>query len=362
MPKKSTTVTTVTDDAIKDNIDLDQPLVDDFSDLFEQDEGVPFRVELVRLEPEIWENVHLRGFLCELEPGTTYSQVKEKYGGGRYRADKRDATTGRYIRRRQFEISPWIPKIDTPDGDQPTGALSLAEQPKLDVAGVGVPISQVEHIKELVLWTRAIKVLLPDPPDSNSQLLTTLIELVKEKSAPSADPLELLTKLRAAVPEIFERSTTEGSNLYSLLQEAIRQTGSVLAGGKYRPLRIAKPLKDKPQPTGGAESGAPVTYQEGDEPMMTPESGLMLMLGELIKAFRLVPPKEPKRVVTMLDHLFALTKEQRAEMTAMREVGLDIAENQLIEDFVEDASLREKFAAYYTEVFDLYTNPEREAV
>lgn len=96
--------------------------------------------------------------------------------------------------------------------------------------------------------------------------------------------------------------------------------------------------------------------------MMTPESGLMLMLGELIKAFRLVPPKEPKRVVTMLDHLFALTKEQRAEMTAMREVGLDIAENQLIEDFVEDASLREKFAAYYTEVFDLYTNPEREAV
>lgn len=96
--------------------------------------------------------------------------------------------------------------------------------------------------------------------------------------------------------------------------------------------------------------------------MLTPENGLMMMLSELIKAFRLVPSKEPKRVVTMLDHLFALTKEQRAEMTATREVGFDIAENQLIEDFAEDASLREKFAAYYNEVFDLYTDPERETV
>lgn len=360
MTKKSTTVTTETDEAVHDNVDHDQAQVDDFSDLFEQDEGVPFRVELVRLEPETWENVHMRGFLCELEPGTTYSHIKQKYGGGRFRADKRNAVTGQYITRRQFEISPWIPLIDRPDGDQPAGALSLADQPKLDVGGVSVPISQVEHIKELVLWTRAIKVLLPDPPDANSQLLTTMIELVREKSAPSADPLELLTKLRAAVPEIFERST-EGNNLYSLLQEAIRQTGSVLAGGKYRLPGKAKLLKEKsPQPTGGTESGAPEIDQEGDEPMMTAEGGLMMMLNELIKAFRLVPTKEPKRVVTMLDHLFALTKEQRADMKGMREVGLDISENQLSEDFVEDASLREKFTTYYNEVFDLYTDPERE--
>lgn len=89
------------------------------------------------------------------------------------------------------------------------------------------------------------------------------------------------------------------------------------------------------------------------------ESPLMVLLGELIKAFRLDPPKEPKRVVAMLDHLCNPTKDERVHMKALREVGLDIAENQLAEDFAEDASLREKFAAYYLSVFDLYTDLER---
>lgn len=94
--------------------------------------------------------------------------------------------------------------------------------------------------------------------------------------------------------------------------------------------------------------------------MAQPEFGLMAMLAEVINAFRLDPPKEPKRVVAMFDHVFGLSKDKRAEMNALREVGLDIAENQLTEDFAEDASLREKFTAYYTEIFDLYTDPERE--
>lgn len=350
----------VVDESLDQNIDAEQPLVNDFSDLFQPEEGVPFRVELVRIEPETWEDVRMRGYLCDLEPGTTYSDIKKRYGGGRFRADKRNKETGLYITRRHFEISPWIPKIEKEDGTKGTSALSLVDQPKLDVAGVSVPISQVEHIKELVLWMRAVRTLLPEPPDFNTNLLATLVDLVKEKSAPSADPLELLTKLRAAVPEIFDRNV-EGGNLYTLLQEAIRQTGSVLTGGNYQLPRRVKLLKDKrPLPTGKADSGAP-ELQEGDDTMTT-ESGLMMMLGELIKAFRLNPPKEPKRVVAMFDHVFGLTKDERAKMKALCEVGLDIAENQLAEDFAEDASLREKFAAYYIEIFNLYTNPERETV
>lgn len=356
MPKKTDT----TDEAAPEFVEIDHTQVDDFSDLFEPDEGVPFRVELVRIDPETWQNIRIRGYLCDLEPGTTYSDVKKKYGGGRFRADKRNASTGRYMAVRKFDISPWIPKIEKEDGQGAAGALSVIDQPRLDVGGVSVPINEVDKIKDLVLWMRAVRTLLPEPADANTQLLGTLVDLVKEKSAPPSDPLELLTKLRGAVPEIFDRSV-EGSNLYSLLQEAIRQTGSVLAGGMYRQRRTTKMLKDKrPQPTGGAESGAPETHQEGDEPMATPEIGLMAMLAEVINAFRLDPPKEPKRVVAMFDHVFALSKEKRVEMNALREVGLDIAENQLTEDFAEDASLREKFTTYYTEIFDLYTDPERE--
>lgn len=345
-------------DTVDDLIELDHTQVDDFSDLFEADEGVLFRVELVRIEPETWQNVRIRGYLCDLDPGTTYSDIKKKYGGGRFRADKRNSSTGRYIAVRKFDISPWIPKMDKNHDESADGALAVIDQPKIDVAGVGVPIGQVDKIKELVLWTRAIKVLLPDPPDANSQLLGTLIELVREKSTPATDPLELLTKLRGAVPEIFERSP-DGANLYSLLQEAIRQTGSVLAGG-YRLPGKAQVLRDKPQPTGKAGSGAPEITQTGDEPMPTTDSDLMIMLGELIKSFRLDPPKDAKRVVTMFDHVFALTKEQRAQMAGLRDIGLDIAENQLAEVFAEDASQRDKFVLYYAEVFDLYTNPERE--
>lgn len=355
MPKKTDT----TDSAGPELVEIDHTQVDDFSDLFEPDEGVPFRVELVRIEPETWQNVRIRGYLCDLEPGTTYSDVKKKYGGGRFRADKRNAGSGRYMAVRKFDISPWIPKIEKEDGQEATGTLSVIDQPRLDVGGVSVPINEVQKIKELVLWMRAVRTLLPEPPDFNTNLLGTFVELIKEKSAPASDPLELLTKLRGAVPEIFDRSV-DGSNLYTLLQEAIRQTGSILAGGYSRQRRTTKLLKDKPQPTGGIDSGAPKTNQEGDEPMAQPELGLMAMLAEVINAFRLDPPKEPKRVVAMFDHVFAQNKEKRAEMNTLREVGLDIAENQLTEDFAEDASLREKFTIYYTEIFDLYTDPERE--
>lgn len=361
MPRKSGQADqkgSAVNDEVDDLIELDHTQVDDFSDLFEPDEGVPFRVELVRIEPETWQNIRIRGYLCDLDPGTTYSDIKKQYGGGRFRADKRNSSTGRYIAVRKFDISPWIPKMDKSNDKGADGALTVVDQPKLDVGGVGVPISQVEHIKELVLWTRAIKVLLPDPPDANSQLLTTLIELVREKSTPASDPLELLSKLRGAIPEMFDRSV-DGSNLYSLLQEAIRQAGPILAGG-YRVPGKAKLLKDKPQPTGGIGSGTPETTQEAEEPMPTTDSDLMIMLGELIKSFRLDPPKDPKRVVVMFDHLFALTKEQRAQMAALRDIGLDIAENQLGEVFAEDASQRDKFSLYYAEIFDLYTDPERE--
>lgn len=363
MAKKTTEAESVS--TVHDTIDDGNTVIDDFSDLFEADGDVPFRVELVRLEPEEWEGIRLRGFICELEPGTTYSSIKRKYGGGRYRVDKRNAETGRYLTRRQLEICPWIPKIDDPNVTEPKTALSLADQPKLDVAGVSVPIGQVEHIKELVLWMRAIRTLLPEPPDANTQLLGTLVELVKEKSAPASDPLELLTKLRGAVPEIFERSSSDGTNLYTLLQEAIRQTGSILAGG-YRLQRTAKLLKGKPQPAGRIDSGKPEKEMEEDVSMPTQptntEDALMMMLGELIKAFRLDPPKESKRVVAMFDRMFRLSKDERAEVKEMREVGLDVAENQLADDFLEDASLREKFNAYYTEFFDLYTDPERDAL
>lgn len=348
------------DETVHAAIDVDEMQTDDFSDLFLADGGIPFRVELIRMEPESWQGVRIRGYLGDIDPGTTYGDIKKKHGGGRYCAQKRDANTGRYVAARKFDISPWIPIIDKLDDNHSPGDLSLVDQPKLDVAGVQVPISQVDHIKDLVLWMRAVRTLLPEPPDANTQLLGTLVELVKEKSAPASDPLELLTKLRGAVPEIFEKSV-EGSNLYTLLQEAIRQAGPILAGG-YRLPRKAKLLKDKPQPTGGIGSGAPEENREGDEPMESSDSALMMMLGEMIKAFRLDPPKDPMRVVAMFDHVFSLTKEQRAQMKEMREVGLDVAENQLVEDFIEDATIREKFSTYYNAVFDLYTDPEREAV
>jgi hypothetical protein len=330
--------------------------VDEFADLFDSTDGVPFVVRLFREEPEVWQGVTIKGYICELEPGTTLEAIKKRYGGGRYKVDKRNAL-GRIIVRRSFDVSPFVPKMENDDGKRSTAVIPLAEQPMIDVQGVKIPVGQTEAIQQLVLWTKAVNVMFPQTLDPNSQLLATLIDIVREKSAPPGDPLDLLAKLRMAVPEIFERPS-DGSSLYSVLQEAIRQAGSVLTGARVLPGKV-KLLQGTPSRVGKADPVSSEPTPNNEEPMA--DNTLMLMLGEVIKAFRLDPPKEPPRVVAMLDLLFPMKREDRVNIKQVRERAFDIAENQLSEDFAENPELREQFRQYYDQVFDTFVDPERVA-
>lgn len=352
MPKKTNAeeAGTVVDVALPES----KNSIDEFADLFESTDGIPFVVRLFRKEPEVWQGITIKGYLCELEPGTTLDAIKKRYGGGCYNVDKRDLR-GHFIARHSFEISPFIPKVEDDNGRRSTAVIPLSEQPMIDVQGVKIPVGQTEAIQQLVLWTKAVNVMFPQTLDPNSQLLATLIDIVREKSAPPGDPLDLLAKLRMAVPEIFERPS-DGSSLYSVLQEAIRQAGSVLTGARVLPGK-AKLLQGTPSRVGKADPVSSELTPNNEEPMA--DNTLMLMLGEVIKAFRLDTPKEPHRVVAMLDLLFPMKKEDRVKIKQVRETAFDIAENQLVEDFAENPELREQFQQYYDQVFDSFVDPER---
>lgn len=78
----------------------------------------------------------------------------------------------------------------------------------------------------------------------------------------------------------------------------------------------------------------------------------MAMLTELVKAYRLDPPKPADRVVAMLKMSFPLTVDQRKKIVEWRQAAFDWCENQLADVFEESDSARVDFEPWFNSVFD----------
>jgi hypothetical protein len=326
----------------------------EFGDLFETEGDQAVIVDLVRIFPKVYQGVETEGHLCTLDPGTTLSDIKKRFGGGTYLIKARDALTRKFITIRKVKIAPAIPKLTDDDIPKDGSGAKPTSVPSVTIEGVQIPLDQTEYIQKLVLWMRAVNTMFPNPQDA---LIATLLEAVKEKNAPTPDALEYLGKMRMALPELFERSS-DGANLYTLLQETVKQAGLVL--GNYRPpmQRSTLLLGKRADEPSVSDSGPSENTTQGDASMQSKQSPLMVILSEIVKAFRLMPPKEPARVANMLHKLFPLTPSDRLQVGEMRQVGFDIAENELVDDFEQDPEMRKKFTSYYNEVVDLYLKTE----
>lgn len=339
----------------------------DFTDFFDTElDGESEYVDVIRIKPELYKGEPATGYCGRLEPGDRYFELKNKFGGGQYRLNVRDRSTGRLVTSGRVTVAgaPILPSdIASAASVRPAvPGANLGSVVDVDIRGTKIPFQLqgpgLEGIKELMLYMRAVDVMFPPRPDISETILAAALGNRRQD-----DPLELLGKLRAAVPEIFESKGGDGgdagaggSNLYDVIKEGLRQAGPVLANmaaGKAprRPSpMLTAPAAAEPSQLAAGTEVAPGERVESEQ--VTSDLQIaMQILGEVVKAYRLEPPKAAERVVAMVDLMFQLTPDQKKKLAGYKETAFDLCENQLADVFEESPDSRAGFATWFDQVF-----------
>lgn len=325
--------------------------------------------ELSRLTPEIHQGVTIKGYLEKLYPGHDLDYIRNRYGGGRFKLNKKDDATKQIMRTWTIDIS-GPPKIPTDEKEPPvtTPTAELDNQadlfPKVKVAGVQIPITRdMERLKEILLFIKTVEAVFPTPRDYNAEL----IELLKDRYAqpPQDNTLEKIIQLREAFPEMFNNDGKGDISWPGVVLEGLKTTQEILTTpGVRRRGPIGKIVGARPGISPGKT--APESVQN---PNLNPQTGVESMsmrdlalaaVAQVVASFRLRPTKAPERVVKALDMTLQLVKpDERQQIESYRETLFDMAENELVNDFEENEILRAEFETYYNQVFDLYVKPDR---
>jgi hypothetical protein len=361
---------------------------DGFSSLF--DNQTDHRVDVTRISPEEYKGDLVKGYCGKLGPGDTLETIRQRYGGGKFKLNKRSNTTGKILLTATVDVA-GAPVVVTPSTDPPSaspeasrsGSTMTSIAPiapvQIDVAGTKLTLpasmaDQFQYMQNVILWTKAVAMLFPAPADPNMELLSLFL---KGRNDTSNDPIEVLLKLRTAFPDLFERSDVGSANWISVIQEAIKQAGGVLSAMSTarQPVRaLPSVVRASSMPQLSAPKTEPVTATDSEpaaepaaemEPILNPQPTAwqigLAMLAEIVKAFRLEPPKEETRVVALLDQCFQLDADRRQILLAFRETGFDWCEGQLEDVFAEAPGQRGEFRRYYEQIFTEYTRADREA-
>lgn len=337
--------------------------------------GEDFRVELYRLKPTTWRGQDISGYCADLDASDTPASIRERFGGGLFQIIRR-ASTGKLQWARRFKIAGNPVLSSSPDPSQSPSDVVPTKNPDrpvttINLGGVELPITgDMGDLQKMILFVKAVKTVFPDPPDYNSALLGALLEKGRERD----DPLELLSRLRTAVPEIFSGSESGSSggdaNLYSLLQEAIKQAGGILGGmAAARRPAVARPMPARPaipapspvvNPTNPDPEKIPAPESEADLAAPSPQQIALAAVSEIVKAFCMDQPQPAADVVAGLDLVTGIAPADRGKLAAFKGALASMAERNLpeyIDDLTPETAAR--FKAYFSEVFDLFVDESR---
>lgn len=339
--------------------DVDE--VDPFLGLFDNQEVT--KVEIYRLEPQYLNGVDISGFLDNVNPGDDLQAIKAKFGGGRYKLVKR-LNSGKFGQQAFLRISgsPITKPVATP-------STTTGGEPVTQVEIEGVPFSiggeDKQFFKELQR-VLLLKKLLAEPatPDIN----TVLLQHVLTSGRNDKSPLETINEIKTAAETLGIAGAGGETNILDLVNQGLKtlQTLAVKSGPGKAPAPVRLPAAPRPN-AGLITDKTPVeqpenneTHNESGEEMTTKEMA-HVAVSLVVQGFRLAPPKEPTRIVALLDSQLGLNLKQRAALVAWKETLFDLAEIELSGDFEDVPEKRAEFERYYNEVFDLYVEPEREA-
>jgi len=245
MPKKSTAKNQSDSDPENDLVDNQEnfPEVIGFEDFF-GDGTDPIVVQIERMEPKFFYGQDITGYLGLLGPDDTLETIAEKYGGGRYII--RQKVRGRFKTQKTFRIA-GPPKVSPPPtyretepprvASSPPGAASAVYTPTIDVAGVAVPISEIEQLKSLIVWQKMVETMFPVKPDVNDMLL----QLAIGRNAPDMlSQVSTLTEVIEKVKNLAGGDSGSGAPWWAELgRDALGALGKLL--DKARPAASAIP-------------------------------------------------------------------------------------------------------------------------
>lgn len=330
-------------------------------------------VQLFRRLPTHFRGEEIRGYCDDLSSDDSLNTIKRRFGGGTFHVLRRSIKSGKILWAQVFKIAG--PPVLSPSSDG-GDAVPLASAPAdkntltpgpgatVDLGGVTIPLTgDLAELQKMILYVKAIKTVFPDPPDYNAALLEALLN----RNQP--DPLELLGKLRQAVPEVFGGgSDGDGGSLYAVLQEAIKQAGSVLSGMRTpspMPGRLPMPAARVPAPsTPSLTEPEPGKAPESEaQPVsLSPQQMAVTAVSEIVKAFGVEPPQKAADVVAGLDLVFQVSPADRSKIKPFKGALQAMAVRNLGEYFDPiDADTVARFEAYFSEVFDLFTDETRRA-
>lgn len=346
---------------------------DMFQELFSEDYD---RVEIYRVEPKYINGVDISGYIDNLNPGSTLRTIKHSYGGGTYKIVRR-SESGQFAQQKIIQIS-GAPRLENAEpAPRPGTSTGGAPEREKTVEIDGIPFTLnsqkfMDELKQVIILKNMFRE--PEAPRDVNQVL--LSHLLNEKNA--KNPLETISEIKEAAELLgLGSGSNSGTGVLDIVKEALKTLASLsmsksLPGAGMSPVKSRfkaglLPVETRPALTettgdiGQAENENP---PESEVAMAKMDSATMAQIAvvNIVNCYRLKPPKEVKRVVSMLDQLLRMSKEQRSKLVPWKNYLFDMAETQLAEDFLDDdeGKMRETFSEYFNQIFDCFCDLERE--
>jgi hypothetical protein len=337
------------------------PFVDLWSTLDDDDVVSLRRISPTSMVGPVGETIDIKGHLEDLPPGSTIEYVKLKYGGGTYYVQRRNGNKFLGLKKLVVSGPPRCPDV----------AVAALSQAAPDVV-VGVDVDGVPQGGTDAQWEASISRLMATKAllsEGSGGVNADLLKLVLESRGPSITELvgqmgSLVTGVRDMLPS--NGGGGGGGGLLDLGGKLLDAVSKLADRGApvARPGVVIPSAPVRALPESGAgeetqslkENGGPMAQQ------FTMKEVAGAAIGNLIAAFQLEPPKEPARVVTLLDGVLGLDKEVRIGLAKYEDLLFDMAEAQLVDLFAEIPERRAEFAIYFERIFTSFTDAEREVI
>jgi hypothetical protein len=325
-------------------------------------------VELLRLSPEQDVNgTPIRGFLDNVDVGTSLKAIRDRFGGGCYRLLARASDgTGRIVASCDIEVagSP-VPLVTTaratPAQHEPAASSFLPVPAGRGVAFdadrsvVPVGESMGDFMKWIIQWKIAETMSGSGTKQFMSMLNTVLPLVVREPSGNALAQIEPVMRLLDKVEErIAERGGGDdgGGGLSDMLMKLLPM---ILSGKSPALLPVGGNARKNPAISPAVRSDVGADATRGEELNALDDVQILNVgVAQVVNGFRLDIP--PERVIAVLKTMIALKREALAALKPKRQVMLDYALMNMVDDFQDAPELRKKFVDYFAKVFDGFTD------
>lgn len=326
-------------------------------------------IELIRVSPAFVADQPCTGFCGNVQPGASLQTLKDLYGGGKYKLQKK--VNGQFTKGgvRYLEIVgvPILSAKSTVVVAEPAAGRTLGPavsgpgaSATISVDGMTLP-ADFQEFKRSLMEIMMIKAALREPDPLNTELLKIALN--------QAGPKDELTSMLSAIGKIkdiaseLSPASSAGDGWMGLVSKGLdafgsfmksKQTaigpGPIFAGAP----EVARAVAGK-EPALLLESPAEKPVEVGEQ--MNMQQKILAGLNIIVAGFKLRPAKEVSAVVDILAEQLAIPEAERGVLIPFRENLFNKAELMLADDFLdaEDANTaRSEFAAYFSEIFNQY--------